>query len=182
MVDFARALSGARHRHHHLQFPLHRTRPAGCPIARPVLESLLSRGDRGVPAGGRERAPVPVHRRQVDGRTHRDAGRGRRSGTPARTAWCCSAIRCTRPAGRPNAATRICRRSAGRCCSCRAAATRSARRASWRRSWRRSRRRRRSTSSRAAITRSRSGAGIPRGRKLSTRTFDRQSSSGQESW
>ena len=63
-------------------------------------------------------------------------------------------------AGRRNGATRICRRSAGRCCSCKGAATRSARRSELRRCWPRSRRRRRCTSSTAAITRSRSGRKI----------------------
>ena len=122
---------------------------------------LLSRGDRAVPAGGGERADGAW---SSAANRWEDASR-RRSRQPipssSSTGWCCSAIRCIRPDDRPNGVTRICRRSAGRCCSCRAAATRSARRASSRQCWRLSHRPRRFTSSKAATTRSRSGTRDP---------------------
>ena len=55
MVDFARALAGPRHRHHHLQFPLHRT-AAEDSRSRAGARGLLSRGHRDRATRGRERA------------------------------------------------------------------------------------------------------------------------------
>ena len=78
MVDFARALVGAGRRRRHVQLPLHRagTEDSG---SRAGAGGLLSRGDR---RGARQRRRArarALHRRQVDGRPHRHAGRGRRS-------------------------------------------------------------------------------------------------------
>ena len=92
----------ARHRRHHLQFPVHRAAAAASRIGARA-RSVLSRGDRRRAPGDRERAAVAVHRRQIDGRTHCDAGRGSRSAICRLPVSCCSDTRCIRPAGRATA-------------------------------------------------------------------------------
>ena len=110
MVDFARALAALGLDVVTFNF-LYTEQGRQDSGSRAGARGLLSRGDRRGQRARRERAQRAVHRRQVDGRAHRHAGRGRRSGAAAGAGWCCSAIRCIRRAGRPSAATSICRRS-----------------------------------------------------------------------
>ena len=133
MVDFARALSALGIDVVTFNF-LYTEQGRRIPDRAPVLEACYRAVIDAVRAEVDERAPVAVHRRQVDGRPHRDAGRGRGSRRSRSPVSCCSATRCIRPGSRPSAATSTCRRSRARCSSCRAAATRSARRTNWRRS------------------------------------------------
>ena len=133
MVDFARALSALGVDVVTFNFP-YTEQGRRIPDRAPVLEACYRAVIDAVRAQRRQRAARAVHRRQVDGRAHRHAGRGRGSDAAGRRPG--AARLSAAPAGqaRPNGATSTCRRSAGRCCSCRAAATRSARRPSWRRS------------------------------------------------
>ncbi len=116
----------------HLQFPLHRA-GAQDSGSRSGARGLLSRGDR---RGARS---VSSRRdRRCSSAASRWAGASRRRSPPrirrcGSQGWCCSDIRCIHRAGRTSAATSTCRRSRGRCCSCRARATHSARRTSSRR-------------------------------------------------
>ena len=99
MVDFAHALSRARRRRRHLQFSLHRTGAAHSG-SRAGARSLLSRGDRcGARRASRARAArcSSAASRWAGGSRRRSRPRIRRCRSPA---WCCSAIRCTRP-GKP---------------------------------------------------------------------------------
>ena len=92
MVDFARALSALGIDVVTFNFPLHRTGPAHSG-SRAGARGVLSRGDRPVRAQRRQRASSAlVHRRQVDGRPNRDAGRGRGSDAAASPDSCCSVI------------------------------------------------------------------------------------------
>ena len=100
----------------------------------PVLEACYRGGDRRDQARSGERTARALHRRQVDGRTHRHAGGGGRRDVCRSPAWSCSDIRCIRREGPTSAATRISRTSSARCSSSRAAATPSGRRTNCRRS------------------------------------------------
>ena len=84
MVDFARALSGARRRRRHLQLSSTPNRAGGFRIAPPVLEACYRAVIDAVRAQLASARRALVHRRQVDGRANRHAGRGGRSGAAGR--------------------------------------------------------------------------------------------------
>ena len=132
MVDFAQRARRARHRRRSPSISSTPNSTGEFPIARRCSRPAIG-GDRGRRAARGERA-----RARCSSAANRWAAASpRRSRPPIRIfrlpVSCCSAIRCIRPAGPTSGATRICRPSAGRCCSFRAAATRSARRPSSRR-------------------------------------------------
>ena len=133
MVDFARALVGARRRRRHLQLSLHRTAAADSG-SRAAARGLLSRGDRRGPrARWRARGgALFIGGKSMGGRIATQVAAA--DPTLPVAGLVLLGYPLHPPGRRPSAATSICRRSAGRCCSCRAAATRSARRPSSRRS------------------------------------------------
>ena len=102
MVDFAHALVGARRRRRHLQLSLYRAGTADSGSRAGARGRAIARSSTPSAPSVETRATRALHRRQVDGRPHRDAGRPPRIRSCRSPAWCCSAIRCIRPASRPS--------------------------------------------------------------------------------
>ena len=160
MVQTAKGLADARPELRHVQLRLYGEHGRACPTSLPSSEAALARRDR-----GRDRRRCRACRSSSVANRWADASRLR---SPRRAHEGIAGLvylgtRCTRRENRSSAATRTCRRSSSRCCSCRERATRLARLTRFARCSRGSLAHR-STRLPAAITRSRSRAAARRSR------------------
>ena len=149
ITSFARALAGRGLDIITFNFP-YMEQGRRLPDRPAALEACYRCDDRDGSQTDHERARAAVHRRQINGWTDRNTNCGRGSVRYRCAGWCCSAILFIHPADPTNRAIDTFLPSAVRCCSCRAAATRSARQRSSHPSFRRFSLRRYCTSSNTA--------------------------------